>query len=88
MTHQLKWLQSAKGYSSSLVSYYVPAGSSISQSVQHLEHELATADNIKDRKNSKHVKKALTFAIQSLKTIKQIPARGLALFSGLNWSYV
>jgi peptide subunit release factor 1 (eRF1) len=56
--------------------------------VDQLQREYNTADNIKDRKNAKYVKKALTYAVTYLKALKTLPPTGLVLFSGEDWQYI
>jgi peptide subunit release factor 1 (eRF1) len=83
----IEQISSAQGYSSSLITYYVPADTDLWLSIDHLKQEQQSADNIKDRKNSKYVKKALTYAITYLQSLKQTPPTGVVLFSGEQWEY-
>ena len=81
-------LSDAKGYASSLITYYIPAKSDLWLVTSHLTSELRTADCVKDRKNSKYIKKAITYALAYLKSLRQLPPNGLALFAGEDWSYI
>ena len=47
-----------------------------------MKDELSTANNIKSRQNRQSVQEALRTIIRQLKTIKQIPDNGMAIFAG------
>ena len=47
-----------------------------------MKDELSTANNIKSRQNRHSVKEALNTIITQLKTLKEIPANGMAIFAG------
>ena len=52
-----------------------------------MNKELGTADNVKDRKNAKFIKKGLTYLLQHLKSLSSVPPNGLVLFSGHEWCW-
>ena len=85
---QLQHLTTAHGRGTGLVTYYVPAGSDLWLTVDQLKREQKTATNIKDRRNSKAVSKAITYMLSYLKTTKHVPDTGMALFSGYSWWYI
>lgn len=79
----LQELREAKSeHQTGMVSFLISQGSSLSRSVQQLQSELTTADNIKDRHNRSAVKTALKDAIQHLRSLRSLPANGLAVYSG------
>lgn len=78
----LKCLSNAYANTTSLVSLYLPSGIALTQVNDHLNHELKTANNIKDKNTSKNVSIALKSIISKLKTT-QIPVNGMIVFSGL-----
>ncbi len=71
-----------KGRHTELVSVYVPAGASLTDSINQLKNEQGTAENIKSKATRKNVVGALEKAVQHLKLYKKTPENGLALFSG------
>lgn len=77
----MQQLEEHKGDGTSLVTYLIPSQTAMSQSLSHLTQELTTAANIKDRQNRQAVQAALRHAIARLKTFRDVPETGLALFS-------
>lgn len=84
----LSCFESARGYGSSLISFFVPPSMELSSAIQQLSREVTTATNIKDRKNSKSVQHSLTYAINALTAFKHTPPNGIIAYSGENWQCV
>ena len=75
-------LKKKEGRGTELVSLYIPAGRPISEVVNTLTYEYATASNIKDRITRHHVLDALASIINRLKLFKETPPNGLIVFAG------
>jgi peptide chain release factor subunit 1 len=75
-------LKKKEGRGTELVSLYIPAGRPISEVVNTLTYEYATASNIKDRVTRHHVLDALASIISRLKMFKETPPNGLIVFAG------
>ena len=75
-------LEKVRGRHTELVSVYVPADYDINKVIQHLAQEQGTASNIKDTRTRNNVIDSLERAIRLLRTYKQTPKNGLAVFAG------
>jgi peptide chain release factor subunit 1 (aeRF-1) len=75
-------LKKKEGRGTELVSLYIPAGRPISEVVNTLTYEYATASNIKDRVTRHHVLDALASIISRLKMFKETPPNGLIVYAG------
>ena len=75
-------LESIKGRHTELVTVMIPAKFNISAVVRQLEAEKSTAANIKSKQTRTAVIDSLERIIRELKTHKQTPPNGLAIFSG------
>ncbi|MAG52664.1 MAG: peptide chain release factor 1 [Nanoarchaeota archaeon] len=75
-------LKHIRGRHTELVSVYIPQGSELIKTIQHLEQEQGTASNIKDAKTRKHVQDSLEKAVRHLRLYKKTPENGLACFAG------
>lgn len=79
----IKKLQSARGNGTSFVSFYIPPKNAIGGVMNHLNQELAGAENIKNRQTRQSVISAITSTRERLKLYKAIPENGLAIFCGV-----
>ena len=75
-------LDGYRGRHTELITVFVPAGATLTQTTKQLEDEKGTATNIKGTSTRKNVINALERAVRKLKEIEKTPANGLALFSG------
>jgi peptide chain release factor subunit 1 len=75
-------LEGIRGRHTELVTVMIPAGFNISAVVRQLEAEKSTAANIKSKQTRSAVIDSLERIIRELKTYKQTPPNGLAIFSG------
>lgn len=75
-------LEGYRGRHTELITVFVPAGATLTQTTKQLEDEKGTATNIKSTGTRKNVINALERAIRKLKEIARTPENGLALFSG------
>lgn len=75
-------LESHKGRHTELISVYIPADYDVNAVQRQLEGEKSTAKNIKSTTTRNNVTDALEKIVRYLKTIKQTPPNGLALFCG------
>ncbi len=82
LEEKIKDLESRKGRHTQLVTVMIPAGFNVSQVVRQLEAEKSTAANIKSKQTRTAVSDALERIIRELKSFRQTPPNGLALFSG------
>ncbi len=78
----LEELDSIKGRHTELITVYVPEGYDATSVQKQLEAEKSTAKNIKSTATRKNVIDALDKLVRELKTYKQTPENGLALFCG------
>ncbi|MCS7135758.1 MAG: peptide chain release factor aRF-1 [Nitrososphaerota archaeon] len=78
----LNELASKEGKGTELVSIYVPPDRSISDVINYLRQEYATAANIKSKTTRKNVQDAIERAIQRLKLFSDAKPNGIAVFSG------
>ncbi|MCR4284506.1 MAG: peptide chain release factor aRF-1 [archaeon] len=75
-------LESYRGRHTELITVFVPAGATLTQTTKQLEEEKGTATNIKSTGTRKNVTNALEKAIRKLKELGRTPPNGLAVFSG------
>ena len=83
--HLKKLIRELKGYRAAhteFVTVYIPADYELVKIIQHLAEEQGTASNIKSAVTRKNVQSALERMIQHLRTFKNTPPNGLAVFSG------
>ncbi|MFW6285951.1 MAG: peptide chain release factor aRF-1 [Nanoarchaeota archaeon] len=78
----IKQLKEYRGRHTEFVSVYIPSGYDLTKIINQLQDEQGTATNIKDKNTSKAVITALERMIRTLKTYKETPENGLAIFSG------
>jgi len=78
----LEELEGYRGRHTELITVYIPAGATMTQTTKQLENEKGTATNIKSTATRKSVIAALERAVRKLKDIAKTPENGLALFSG------
>jgi peptide chain release factor subunit 1 len=82
---QLKYVQNYKPKvrtgPTSMVSLIIPPGTNIADLRQTMKREGQTASNIKSNTNRKSVQSAISSLTEYLKTMKQLPETGIALFS-------
>jgi peptide chain release factor subunit 1 len=78
----LEQLSAHKGRATELITVYISAGYDATSVQKQLEAEKSTAKNIKSTSTRKNVVEALEKIVRHLKTLKQTPANGLALFCG------
>lgn len=78
----LEKLSEHKGRHTELITVYIPAGYDVNAVQRQLEAEKSTAKNIKSTATRNNVGDALDKIIRHLKTLKQTPENGLALFAG------
>ena len=84
---KLEELRDEISLGTTLVSYYIPAGGSLSSVSQHVTGELGTAANIKSKVTRKGVQGALRSIQQNVKGLRKIPDNGLAIFASSS-SYI
>jgi len=78
----IKTLSAVRGRHTELVTVYIPAGYNINEMKNLIANELGTATNIKSRATRKNVLGSLEKVAQKLKTYKETPQNGLAIFCG------
>lgn len=78
----LNELASKEGKGTELVSIYIPPDRQISDVINYLRQEYATAANIKSKTTRKNVQDAIERAIQRLKLFSDAKPNGIAIFSG------
>jgi len=79
----LATVREARGsHSTGMLTYLIGQGTNMTHALSHLQHELTTACNIKDRLNRKAVTDALGTAIVRLQMLKTVPVEGLAVYAG------
>jgi len=78
----VKELSNVRARHTELISVYVPAGYAIYNITNQIATEAGTARNIKSTSTRKNVEAALDKMLQHLRTFKQTPKNGIALFSG------
>jgi len=75
-------IEKLEGRGTELVTLYVPPDKSISDVINYLRQEYATASNIKSKQTRKNVQDAIESAIQRLKLFDSPGPTGLVIFSG------
>lgn len=75
-------LGSYRGMGTELVTLYIPPTRQISDAMAMLRDEIGQASNIKSKQTQTAVQSALTSMMARLKTYRQTPETGLALFVG------
>ena len=75
-------LKGIRGSGTELISVYIPAGYPIAETSNRLKNEYGQAGNIKSKTTRNNVQAALDKIISYLKTFRQTPKNGLALFAG------
>lgn len=78
----IKYLESARGNGTSMISLVMPPKSQISMFQKKLTDEYGTASNIKSRVNRLSVLSAITSTQQKLKLYNTCPENGLVLYCG------
>lgn len=64
------------------MTYFIAAGSSITQARALMSKELVAASNIKSRENRHHVLQSVSWCATYLQSLKEVPSNGLLLLSG------
>ncbi len=78
----LEKIEKLEGRGTELVTLYIPPDKSISDVINYLRQEYATASNIKSKQTRKNVQDAIESAIQRLKLFDRPGPTGLVIFSG------
>ncbi|MFZ5955378.1 MAG: peptide chain release factor aRF-1 [Nanoarchaeota archaeon] len=78
----LKELENCRGRHTELVTVYIPAGYTMSQTGKQIETEKGTATNIKSKNTRKAVLDSLERISRQLKLIERTPENGIAIFCG------
>ena len=78
----IEFLNTITSSGTSQVSFILKPDSKLSLSIKRIETELSTVVNIKDRTNRHSVLSALKKIKEYLKSLKQIPSNGIAIFCG------
>ncbi|MCS7137920.1 MAG: peptide chain release factor aRF-1 [Candidatus Caldarchaeum sp.] len=78
----LQTIEQLEGRGTELVTLYIPPDKSISDVINYLRQEYATASNIKSKQTRKNVQDAIESAIQRLKLFDKPGPTGLVIFSG------
>ncbi len=78
----LNEIKEKEGRGTQLVSLYIPPERQVSDVINYLRQEYATAANIKSKTTRKNVQDAIEKTIQKLKLFDKIPENGLIIFSG------
>lgn len=79
---ELQRLKNCKGSGTSIVTLMIPSRMKPHQVTSHLDSEIGTASNIKDKGNRKSVIDALKTSISFLRSVKSIPSTGMAIYAG------
>jgi peptide chain release factor subunit 1 len=82
LRRQLEELKKCRGKHTELISLYVPPSKQIFDAVSYLRNEYSQSQNIKSKTTMKNVLSAIESIMSRLKTFKQPPPRGLAIFVG------
>jgi peptide chain release factor subunit 1 len=82
LAEQILDIESHKGRHTEFISVYIPADYDVNAVQRQLEAEKSTAKNIKSTTTRNNVNDALDKIVRHLKTLKQTPPNGLALFAG------
>lgn len=78
----LEELKKCRGRHTELISLYVPPSKQIFDAVSYLRNEYSQSQNIKSKTTMKNVLSAIESIMSRLKTFKQPPPNGLAMFVG------
>lgn len=78
----LESIEKLQGRGTELVTLYIPPDRPISEVINYLRQEYATAANIKSKQTRKNVQDAIESAIQRLKLFDRPGPTGLVIFSG------
>jgi peptide subunit release factor 1 (eRF1) len=83
-TNSLSHLANAKSLnnSTSLVTFYVPGSTKVSDVSRMVNSEMSKTHNIKSRQTRQQVSDALQAVSSHLKTMKTMPENGIAIFTG------
>ncbi len=79
---KLKELESHSGRATELISLYIPPERQISDVTNYLRNELSQSSNIKSKSTRKNVTSAISSIISRLKSYRNVPQNGLAIFVG------
>jgi len=82
LRRQLEELKKCRGKHTELISLYVPPSKQIFDAVSYLRNEYSQSQNIKSKTTMKNVLSAIESIMSRLKTFKQPPPHGLAMFVG------
>lgn len=79
---ELQKLKTYKGSGTSILTLTIPSKTQVSDVINHLQQEIGTASNIKDKSNRKSVIDALKTSISFFRGWKTIPSNGMAVYAG------
>ena len=79
---QLKKLRTIRGSGTELITIYMPPGFPISEEVGKLREEYSQSSNIKSKSTRQNVMAAIDKIMQYLKTFRETPRNGFAIFCG------
>ncbi len=79
---QLRFLKSCKGSGTELISVYIPVKYPLHETSGKLKEEAGQASNIKSKSTRKNVVDALERILNYLKTFRETPPNGMAIFAG------
>lgn len=82
LRRSLEELKKCRGKHTELISLYVPSSKQIFDVVAYLRNEYSQSQNIKSKTTMKNVLSAIESIMSRLKTFKQPPPNGLAMFVG------
>ncbi len=82
LKRQMEELKKCRGKHTELISLYVPASKQIFDVISYLRNEYSQSQNIKSKATMKNVLSAIESIMSRLKTFKQPPPNGLAMFVG------
>jgi peptide chain release factor subunit 1 len=82
LKRQLEELKKCRGKHTELISLYVPPSKQIFDAIAYLRNEYSQSQNIKSKTTMKNVLSAIESIMSRLKTFKQPPPNGLAMFVG------
>jgi peptide chain release factor subunit 1 len=82
LRRQLEELKKCRGKHTELISLYVPPSKQIFDVVAYLRNEYSQSQNIKSKTTMKNVLSAIESIMSRLRTFKQPPPNGLAMFVG------
>ena len=82
LKRQMEELRKCRGKHTELISLYVPPTKQIFDAMSYLRNEYSQSQNIKSKTTMKNVLSAIESIMSRLKTFKQPPPNGLAMFVG------